>query len=202
MNAFTKEGFLMTENELRLLMAESVQKCHRAIFDKYCNYVYAIVINVLRNCGSREDIEDCVSDVFMKIYKRLDKDTDFSGDLKGFIGTISRNTAIDAYRSISHKNIRSISIDDENTAEFGTDEKLEENTEKKEMARIILNKIKELGEPDSTIIIQQYYYNRTAKEISQSISMTAAAVQKRSSRAKQKLKALLTEAGIGKEGLI
>ena len=202
MNAFTKEGFLMTENELRLLMAESVQKCHRAIFDKYCNYVYAIVINVLRNCGSREDIEDCVSDVFMKIYKRLDKDTDFSGDLKGFIGTISRNTAIDASRSISHKNIRSISIDDENTAEFGTDEKLEENTEKKEMARIILNKIKELGEPDSTIIIQQYYYNRTAKEISQSISMTAAAVQKRSSRAKQKLKALLTEAGIGKEGLI
>ena len=202
MNAFTKEGFLMTENELRLLMAESVQKCHRAIFDKYCNYVYAIVINVLRSCGSREDIEDCVSDVFMKIYKRIDKDTAFSGDLKGFIGTISRNTAIDAYRRVSQKNMRSISIDDENTEEFGTDERLVENTEKKEMSRIILNKIKELGEPDSSIIIQQYYYNRTAKEISQNISMTAAAVQKRSSRAKQKLKALLTEAGIGKEGLI
>ena len=202
MNAFTKEGFLMTENELRLLMAESVQKCHRAIFDKYCNYVYAIVINVLRSCGSREDIEDCVSDVFMKIYKRIDKDTAFSGDLKGFIGTISRNTAIDAYRRVSQKNMRSISIDDENTEEFGTDERLVENTEKKEMSRIILNKIKELGEPDSSIIIQQYYYNRTAKEISQNISMTAAAGQKRSSRAKQKLKAPLTEAGIGKEGLI
>ena len=60
----------------------------------------------------------------------------------------------------------------------------------------------ELGEPDSTIIIQQSYYNRTAKEISKSISMTAAAVQKRSSSAKQKLKILLTEAGIGREGLI
>jgi RNA polymerase sigma-70 factor (ECF subfamily) len=32
--------------------------------------------------------------------------------------------------------------------------------------------------------------------------MTAAAVQKRSSRAKQKLKVLLAEAGIGREGLI
>ena len=62
--------------------------------------------------------------------------------------------------------------------------------------------IKELGEPDSTIIIQQYYYNRTAKEIAESISMTSAAVQKRSSRAKQKLKLLLAYAGIGKEGLI
>ena len=192
----------MTENELRLLMAESVKKCHRAIFDNYCNFVYAIVMNVLRNCGSREDIDDCVSDVFMKIYKRIDKNNEFSGDLKGFIGTISRNTAIDAYRKISQKNMRSISIDDENTEEFSTNERLVENTEKKEMSRIILKKIKELGEPDSTIIIQQYYYNRTAKEISQNISMTAAAVQKRSSRARHRLKALLTEAGIGKEGLI
>ena len=138
----------------------------------------------------------------MKIYKRIDKNNEFSGDLKGFIGTISRNTAIDAYRKISQKNMRSISIDDENTEEFSTNERLVENTEKKEMSRIILKKIKELGEPDSTIIIQQYYYNRTAKEISQNISMTAAAVQKRSSRARQRLKALLTEAGIGKEGLI
>jgi RNA polymerase sigma-70 factor (ECF subfamily) len=192
----------MTETELRLLMAESVQKCHRAIFDNYCNYVYAIVINVLRSCGSREDIEDCVSDVFMKIYKRLDQNTAFSGDIKGFIGAISRNTAIDAYRRLTLKNFRSVSIDDDNETEYGSDERLVENAEKKEQSRIILKKIKELGEPDSTIIIQQYYYNRTAKEISKSISMTAAAVQKRSSRAKQKLKVLLAEAGIGREGLI
>ena len=192
----------MTENELRLLMSESVQKCHRAIFDNYCNYVYAIVMNVLRNSGSREDIEDCVSDVFLKIYKRLDKDTDFSGDIKSFIAAISRNTAIDAYRRLNLKNIRSISIDDDDTKEFSSDERIVENAEKQEQSRIILKKIKELGEPDSTIIIQQYYYNRTAKEISQSISMTASAVQKRSSRAKQKLKTLLAEAGIGREGLI
>lgn len=69
----------MTDMELRMLMAESVQKCHRAVFDKYCNYVYAIVINILRNCGSREDMEDCVSDVFFKIYKQLDTTTEFSG---------------------------------------------------------------------------------------------------------------------------
>ena len=61
----------MTEIDLRLLMAKSIQKCHRAIFDNYCNYVYAIVINILRSCGSKEDIEDCVSEIFMKIYKIL-----------------------------------------------------------------------------------------------------------------------------------
>lgn len=192
----------MTDMELRMLMAESVQKCHRAVFDKYCNYVYAIVINILRNCGNREDIEDCVSDVFFKLYKQLDAKTDFSGDLKSFIAAVSRNTAIDAFRRLSNKNNRSVYIDDDTTEELRSDERIEENAEKAERSRILLGKIKELGEPDTTIIIQQYFYNRTAKEIAKSISMTAAAVQKRSSRAKQKLKALLCEAGIGKEDLI
>ena len=192
----------MTDMELRMLMAESVQKCHRVVFEKYCNYVYAIVINILRNCGSREDIEDCVSDVFFKLYKQLDANTDFSGDLKVFIAAVSRNTAIDAFRRLSNKNNRSVYIDDDTTEELRSDERIEENAEKAERSRILLGKIKELGEPDTTIIIQQYFYNRTAKEIAKSISMTAAAVQKRSSRARQKLKALLCEAGIGKEDLI
>lgn len=191
----------MKDTELRQLMARSVQQCHRAVFDKYCNYVYAIVINVLRSCGTREDIDDCVSDVFMKIYKRFDEGIDFSDNLKGFIAVISRNTAIDAFRKITLRNNRNVSIDDEEMDELRSEELIVENSEKKEQSRIIFGKIKELGEPDSTIIIQQYFYNRTAKEIAESVSMTAAAVQKRSSRAKQKLKTLLVEAGIGREGL-
>ena len=192
----------MKDTELRQLMEQSVQICHRAVFDKYCNYVYAIVINVLRSCGTREDIDDCVSDVFMKIYKRFDEGLDFSDNLKGFIAAVSRNTAIDAFRKITIRNNRNVSIDDEDMDELHSGELIVEDTEKKEQSRIIFGKIQELGEPDSTIIIQQYFYNRTAKEIAESISMTAAAVQKRSSRAKQNLRTLLTEAGIGREGLI
>ncbi|MBP5379290.1 MAG: sigma-70 family RNA polymerase sigma factor [Ruminococcus sp.] len=192
----------MTDNELRLLMADSVQKCHRAVFDKYCNYVYTIAFSILKGCGSREDVEECVSDVFMKIYKLLDEETGFSDNFKAFIGAVARNTAIDAFRKISTRTSRTAYIDDDTVNEFRDKEDITENTERKEQSSIILGKIKELGDPDSTIIIQQYYYNRTAKEIAKSISMSAAAVQKRSSRAKQKLRILLTEAGINKEGLV
>ena len=192
----------MTDNELRLLMADSVQKCHRAVFDKYCNYVYTIAFSVLKSCGSREDVEECVSDVFMKIYRLLDNNTDFSDNVKGFIGAVARNTAIDSFRRISSSSSRTAYVDENTINELRDDDDITEKTELKEQSSIILGKIKELGDPDSTIIIQQYYYNRTAKEIAKSISMSAAAVQKRSSRAKQKLRILLTEAGINKEGLI
>ena len=192
----------MTDRELRLLMAESVEKCHRAVFENYCNYVYVIVMNILRNCGSREDVEDCVSEIFFKLYKQFDSGIDFSGDLKSYIAAVARNTAIDAFRRISIGNNRNISIDDDDMNELHSNDRLEENAEKKERSRIIMSLIKQLGEPDSTIIVQQYFYERTAKEIAESVSMTAAAVQKRSSRARQKLKKLLCDAGICKEDII
>ena len=192
----------MTLSEFRSLMKRSQREGHRALFDEYCNYVYAVVMNVLRNCGSREDVEECVSDVFMKIYRLLDNNTDFSDNVKGFIGAVARNTAIDSFRRITSHSSRTAYVDENTINELRDDDDITEKTELKEQSSIILGKIKELGDPDSTIIIQQYYYNRTAKEIAKSISMSAAAVQKRSSRAKQKLRILLTEAGINKEGLI
>ena len=61
---------------------------------------------------------------------------------------------------------------------------------------IILEKIAELGEPDSTIIIQKYYYGRTSKEISEMLSITPEHIRVRNSRAVRKLKDMLEHEGI------
>jgi len=59
-----------------------------------------------------------------------------------------------------------------------------------------MSKIKELGEPDSTIILQKYYYDRSSGEIAELLSMKAATVRMRAARALDKLRALLTGSGI------
>ena len=46
----------------------------RAIFDQYGNYVYTIVYSKLHAYGTHEDIEECVSDVFAKIFMSFDAD--------------------------------------------------------------------------------------------------------------------------------
>jgi len=51
-----------------------------------------------------------------------------------------------------------------------------------------------LGEPDSEILILQYFYSRPVKEIAAKLSMTTAAVNKRSIRARKKLREIF-EAG-------
>ena len=92
-------------------------------------------------------------------------------------------------------------MDDDDFPEMASNVRIEADAEKKDSKRMLMQMVESLGEPDSTIIVQQYFYDRTAKEIARSLDMTPAAVQKRSSRAREKLKGLLIKAGIGREAI-
>ena len=191
----------MTLSELRYIMERSQREGHKALFDEYCNYVYAVIINVLRNSVTREDVEECVSDVFVKIYRSYRDNELREGDLKGFIGAVAKNTAIDYMRKLNSYNRRNTSMDVEDFPEMPSDIRIDADAEKRDSKRLLMQMVNSLGEPDSTIIVQQYFYDRTAKEIAVSLDMTPAAVQKRSSRAREKLKGLLIKAGIGREAI-
>ena len=65
-----------------------------------------------------------------------------------------------------------------------------------EHRRLLLDAVAELGEPDSTIIIQKYYYGRSAKEIAKMLSLTPENIRVRSGRAVRKLKEMLEKSGI------
>ena len=183
----------MTGSEYIELLNNSPHTAHQALFNDYLKYVYTIVHNSLRSCASREDIEEGVSDVFAAVYINLDNTNEYSGDLKGYIRTIAKRKAIDRYRSLSSQSLKLVSIDREDFENMEYDYHIEEETEKNELGQILMNKIEELGEPDSTIIIQKYYYNRTSREIAAHLSMKNSAVRMRCSRALKRLKKSLSE---------
>ena len=186
----------VTDKELRAKLKKSPAEARRALFDEYCNYVYAIVINKLRNCCCREDIEECVSDVFLDFFRNLENIGKRNDELKSFISVIAKRRAVDTYRRVIRNCGKTVPIDDGGFDEVASAENVEFDAEKTERNEILLKKVHELGEPDSTIIIQQYYYNRTSFEIGRQISMTASAVQKRSIRARKRLRSMLAEIGV------
>ena len=185
----------MTDSELRKLMHQSAEKGRCALFDEYCAYVYAIAAMKLKSCASREDVEECVSDIFAEVYRACCTDNGYDGDLKGIIGIIARRTATDYFRRLSAKSGRTVPIDD-TAGELRSAEDVAENAERSEIGRILRGCIAALGEPDTTIITQQYYYGRTVREIAAALKMTDSAVQKRSTRARAKLKEMLAEKGV------
>ena len=181
----------MTDYEWRQLITDCRQRGYRVLIDQYSNLVYAIVLNKLKSVASQEDIDDCVSNIFVEVFNNAETYSPSNGTLKGYLSTIAKRTAIDAYRRLTYqKNITS-SIDEEEIILQSDQKNPEEETEQRLSNQQLWQLIKELGEPDTSIIIRQYFYEQSTREIAKALSMTAAAVQKRSIRARKRLKITL-----------
>ena len=191
----------MTDSEFKALMLKSAENAHRRLFDEYSGYVYSICANKLKDCGTKEDIEECLSDSFAAIFRYFDNESNRDGDLKGIIGTITKRYAIDYFRRLSGKIDRSVSIDDEDFPKISSDIRVDDETEKAVIREIIMDCIDRLGKPDSSIIAFYFFYGRTSREIAKHLHMSDWTVQKRISRAKKKLEKLLCDAGITGEDM-
>ena len=188
----------MKGDEFNEKLKISRSEAHHLLFDEYYNYVGTIIANRLGTVGNKEDIEECISDVFAKVFFSLEE-RPITGNLKAFIGTIAKRTSIDRFRILSQNAERKFSLDDEKFSSVSSDDDLEADNEKRELRRIVADCIESLGEPDSTIVIQKFYYNKNSHQIAGLLSMKPSAVRMRVKRAAAKLREALAERGI-KEG--
>lgn len=184
----------MTDSEIAAKMASDPEQGFRMLFDEYHNYVYTIAYNILRNTASSRDIEDCVVDVMSDTMMNYDHDN--GGSLKAYIGTLAKHRAIDISRAINRKTARTLSVDDSPINEFVSDENVASNVENADIARIIMEKIEEMGPPDSEILIQKYFFDRNSTAIARVMKMNPVTVRSRCSRAVKRLKKILTELDI------
>ena len=64
----------MSESEINEKLKQSPEDGHRALFDQYYNYVYAIALRILRGTVPMSDIEECVIDTFVNVMLNYDAD--------------------------------------------------------------------------------------------------------------------------------
>lgn len=181
----------MTEGELRELIGRSQEDGFRAMFMQFQSYVYAIVWSRIKNVGTKEDAEECVSDVFTEVFLHYEEIA--SGSLKAYIGTVSKRTAVDMFRKRTSK-MSARTASEEELQELVSEDNVAEEIEQKNTAQKLLQLIRSLGEPDATIVIQKYYYDRKSEEIAVAVGMQPTAVRVRLSRALKRLRKLLADA--------
>lgn len=173
----------MSDYELQLLIRASPEEGYKVLYEQYFNYVYAIIFRILRGYGSHEDVEECLVDTFADVLAQIEQvDT----SIRSYIGAAARNHAINTCRKLNTYTARHVPID--SIGELPAEYDLAETIEKKEYGQFLLQKIKALGEPDATILIQKYYYQRKIKEIAALTGLTQSAVQMRCGRALKRLK--------------
>ena len=80
-------------------------------------------------------------------------------------------------------------MDDENAVITVKEiENPEDTVHEKQLRRQLLEEIKALGEPDSTILLRKFYYRQSSKDIARDLGLTVSNVDTRTHRALVKLR--------------
>ncbi|MGK4568690.1 RNA polymerase sigma factor [Flavobacterium sp. 3HN19-14] len=91
----------MTQEELLPLVLKKDDKAFTILYDMYSKNLYGIIYNLIKD---REESEDVLQEVFVKIWKNIESYNEGKGRFFTWILNIARNTAIDKLRSKGFNN--------------------------------------------------------------------------------------------------
>ena len=183
----------MTEPELRAQIGRSREDGFRALFQHYKGYVYTIVWDILRGAGTAEDIEECVSDVFAAVFLHFDAVRE--GTLDGYVAAAARNTAVSTLRRLKG-GVQTAPLEEEALAVLPDAANVQEDAERSALRQQLLDAVTALGEPDASILMQRFYYERSYAQIARTLKMRPGTVRMRAARALKRLRDYLTAHGI------
>ncbi len=173
----------MTDKKLMDLIRTDPNTGMSLVIRQFSGLVFSIVSGIMADVSDSSEIEDCVTDVFLRFRSSLDGFRP-EASLKTYLGVIARNAALNCIR-----NKRSTVPLDEDFI-VGTDvfTDVSDGIAEKETVRMIFDEIRRLGRPDSDIIFRKYYLGQSSKAIADALGMTVSNVDVRSHRAIVKLR--------------
>ncbi len=153
--------------------------------DCYSRYIHAIVHRITFDYASKEDIEEAVSDILIKIWRNSEKIDLKKGNLKSYISAISRNYSFDMI-----KKLKDIHFElDENFLSDCFDPADEICI--KEEYETLLNAISALNADEKEMIIRRYFFGETIKKIASHFETSEKSVESKLYRSRKKLKQIM-----------
>lgn len=178
----------MRDDKLLKLLNTDPELGIRIMIDQYSGIVYSVVRSRLSSDNYCEaDIEECVADTFTEFYLDLKNYSHGFGSIKSWLCIIARNNAIDTLRK-RDKRLETVSLDNENLHDQADDYSLEGDFEDKCVRAELIKAIKNLGHPDSEIIMRKFYLAQSSKEISEALNLSVSNIDTRTHRALRKLR--------------
>ena len=130
------------------------------------------------------DVEDLTSDVFVKVYEKLEKFDGEKASVSTWVYTITRNTVIDFYRT--NKTCEEL------PETLVSDDCVDENVIREESLSELCDALESLDERSRDLIIFHYYKGLTLKEIAEKMSISYSYAKLLHNNALAKLKDFLS----------
>ncbi|GBG10445.1 hypothetical protein PAT3040_05178 [Paenibacillus agaridevorans] len=159
-----------------------------SLMEKYGDVVYGLVRRVLAGAGRTEDVEECVSDVFLAAWKRINEYDMTKGTLRTWLLILAKYAALDTRRKLLRHQVMQ-SFDGHAAAGASVEEKVLT----KEASAELLALVHALPEPDKSLFYRRYFSYESIEQISQGLNLTVKAVESRLYRLRKWFKAKLGE---------
>ncbi len=150
------------------------------IYRDYRDKVYGYLLSHVRN---PQDAEDMTSDVFVKIYEKLDTFDESKASFSTWVYTVTRNTLTDFFRTR-----KSFSEIPETLADAGC---VEEEVCNAETLAKLADALSLLDKRERDIVILRYYGGKKLKEIAESMGISYAYIKTLQNKAFEKIKKFL-----------
>jgi len=98
----------MTDEEIAKRLRQKNIEIFDYIMERYNKLLWVVAGNILEKSGSPEDIEDCISNVYIKLLENPKLYDYKKGSLKSFLVRVAKNLAIDRYRKLARGNVTTI----------------------------------------------------------------------------------------------
>jgi RNA polymerase sigma-70 factor (ECF subfamily) len=144
----------LDENTLVKEIYNNDERAFETLMNTYNKLLWVIVGAVLSSVGTKEDIEECISDVYLKLWENPKAFDQHKGSIKTFLSVLAKNKALDRYRQLSKTKIVEL-----NDLIGSNDDDLVEHIVNKEMSRKLYEIIQSLKDPDKEILIRRYFLN-------------------------------------------
>ena len=88
----------MNDEKLAGILYSGDREAFSSIMEAYNKLLWVIVGGVLNGVGTSEDIEECISDVYVSLWRNPKAYNPSKGSLKTFIAVAAKRKALDRYR--------------------------------------------------------------------------------------------------------
>ncbi|MGL4740222.1 MAG: sigma-70 family RNA polymerase sigma factor [Sarcina sp.] len=153
------------------------------VIDMYGKLVYKIAYDILK---SKEYTEECVNDVFFKVWVNVNNFDENNGEFKSWLGVITRNLAIDIARK---REKRKEVVLEEYTQKQIEDESDVIEIKAKELMKVKLA-IETFSTTDKYIFINRFFLKRSISDIADELNMSKNGVAVRICRGRKRLRDL------------
>lgn len=163
----------------------------------YSRLLWSIAAGILNGAGTREDVEDVISDVFLSLWENPKQFDEGRGSIKTWLCVKTRSQAIDLLR----KNCRE-ALSLEGLSQGETQQIEEQGSEKdsvlnqiltRQQVNQIVNQIQSQDPPDQEILMLRLIYEVKPSLIAAKLKLPVAEVYDRIRIGKRKLKKALKE---------